>query len=180
MTLAQIYDAVVNLVYGDVIASPVPVAEVPFIQTLVLQKHREVQQNYNFWFNQARTDLNIISGITIYPLPADYKELINLEYEGRAELIGNDLILTDEPLENKTVRFDLWRFLPAPPLWNPAHSDAVTQYCSMAIVYMVTAIVMLKRDEKSAAASYIELASQALESVYAEDYRRRQSPGAIF
>ncbi len=180
MTLGQIYDSVVNLVYGDVIASPVPVAEVPFIQVLILQKHREVQQNYNFWFNRARTDLVITAETDTYPLPPNYKELIKLDCTDKLELIGDNIVFIETPLEDKTVRLDLWQYIPSPVLWNPDHTDPVTMYCSMAIIYLVTSIVMLKRDEKSAAGSYIELASQALESVYSEDYRRRQSPGAVF
>jgi hypothetical protein len=37
---------------------------------------------------------------------------------------------------------------------------------------------MLKRSENTAAGAFIELSAKALESVYAEDYGRRQSPGA--
>ena len=180
MTLAQIYDAVCNLVYGDVTASPVPAAEVPFIQILILQKHHEVQQNYNFWFNRFRTTFDLIAGVNSYALPENYKELISIDYEGSAEFINADIVFTETPAEDKTVQFDLWKFLPTPPVWNGTFTDNVTLYCHMGIIYLVTAIMMLKRDEKAAAGSYLEIANQALESVYAEDYGRRQSPGAIF
>lgn len=180
MTLGQIYNAIVNLVYGDVNSSPVPVSEVPFIQTMILQKHHEIQQNYNFWFNQIRTNLQLVAGIDTYPLPADYKEFINLDYEGKCQLIGDNLVFNEASIEDKTVLFDLWQYLPTPLVWNPDFNDHVTRYCNMPIIYMVTSIVMLKRDEKGLAGSYLELAVNALESVYEEDYRRRQSPGAVF
>ncbi len=114
MTLGQIYNAIVNLVYGDVNSSPVPVSEVPFIQTMILQKHHEIQQNYNFWFNQVRTNLQLVAGIDTYPLPADYKEFINLDYEGKCQLIGDNLVFNEAPIEDKTVLFDLWQYLPTP------------------------------------------------------------------
>jgi len=180
VTLGEIYDSVVNLVYGDVNASPVPLAEIPFIRTLILQKHREVQRDYNFWFNRVRTTLDLTAGISTYPLPAEYKEFIKLDCEGECELIGENLVFLEAPLLDKTVTFDLWQYIPTPAAWNAAHTDAVTRFCHMAIIYMVTAIVMLKRDEKTQAGSYLELGAQALESVYAEDYKRRQSPGAVF
>lgn len=180
MTLGEIYDSVVNLVYGDVNASPVPVSEVPFIRTLILQKHREIQRDYNFWFNRVRTTLDIFTGVDTYPLPAEYKEFIRLDCEMECQLIGDNLVFIEAPSEDRTVTFDLWQYVPTPATWNGDHTDAVTRYCNMAIIYMVTAIVMLKRDEKTQAGSYLELGAQALESTYAEDYRRRQSPGAVF
>lgn len=183
MLMSEIYNAVCNLVYGDVTASPVPVAEVPFIQMLILQQHHEVQQNYNFWFNRVRTTLAIVTGTDTYALPADYKEMIGIDLEdeyglGEYELIGDNVIFKDEPTKDVTVTMDLWQYLPSPAAWDGTFTDAVTTYCHMGIIYAVTALIMLKRDEKNAASAYMELSSKSLESVYADDYGRRQSPGA--
>jgi hypothetical protein len=183
--MSEIYEAVCNLVYGDITSSPVPVAEVPFIQILILQKHHEVQQNYNFWFNRVRTTLAIVTGTDTYALPADYKEMIGIDPDNESsiseyELIGNNIIFTDEPTSDVTVQMDLWQYLPSPAAWDGTFTDYVTQYCHMAIIYAVTAMIMLKRSENSAAQAFMGLSEKSLESVYADDYGRRQSPGATF
>jgi len=185
MLMSEIYDAVCNLVYGDVMASPVPVAEVPFIQILIMQKHHEVQQNYNFWFNRVRTTLPIVTGTDTYALPANYKEMISIDPDnessiGEYELIADNIVFKDEPTEDVTVQMDLWQYLPSPAAWDGTFTDYITQYCHMGIIYAVTAMIMLKRSENSAGAAFMELSDNALESVYAEDYGRRQSPGATF
>lgn len=185
MTLSEIYNAIVNLVYGDVNASPVPVAEVPLIQTMILQKHHEIQQNYNFWFNRVRTTLLIIPGTDTYALPTNYKELIDIDPDqeaglSEADFIDETIIFKEEPTASAAVTMNLWQYLPTPTAWNNTFTDDVTAYCHWGIIYAVTALIFIKREDKNTAGTYMDLSSQALESVYAEDFGRRQNPGAIF
>ena len=185
MTLAEIYDAVCNLVYGDITSSPVPVAEVSFIQMLILQQHHGVQQDYNFWFNRIRTTLSIVTGTDTYDLPDDYKEMIAIDPEddyglGSYELLGDEIIFKDDPTKDATAVMDLWQYLPTPAVWDGTHTDSASQQCHMGVIYAVTGFIMLKRDEKTAASAFMQLSSKFLESVYADDYGRRQAPGAVF
>lgn len=184
MTLAEIYSAITNLVYGDIAAAPVPTAEVPFIQTLILNKHKEIQDNYNFWFMRAKADISLIAGSDTYALPDDYKQMISLTYEGENydkefQFIVDDIYFPEAPEEDKDITMDYWKYIPT-PAWADDTSDVVTQYCNWPIIYMVTAMLMLKREEKNAAGMYSQLAAEALNSSYAEDYSRRQAAGVIF
>jgi len=179
MTLAEIYAAITNLVYGDITAAPVPVAEVPFIQILILSKYKQIQDNYNFWFLRAKAEISIVDGTDTYALPLDYKELIHLDYDKEFQFIGNDIFFPEAPTEDKDVTIDYWKYLPT-PVWADDTSDVVTQYCHWPIIYMVAAMMMLKREEKTATGMYMQLADDAIESVYAEDYSRRQSVKEIF
>jgi hypothetical protein len=179
MTLAQIYAAIAGLVYGDIVAAPVPVHEASFIQTLILQQHKEVQDNYNFWFMRAKAAISIVSGTDTYALPGDYKELIHLDYDKGFQFIGTDIFFSEEPTEDKDVTIDYWKYIPT-PAWNDDTTDIITQSCSWPIIYGVTAMLMLKREEKGAAGTYAQLAVSTLESAYAEDYSRRQAAGVIF
>jgi len=185
MLMSEIYDAVCNLVYGDVTSSPAPAAEVPIIQMLILQQHHEVQQNYNFWFNRVRTTLPILTGTDTYALPANYKEMIGIDPDnessiGEYELIADNIVFTNEPTADVTVQMNLWQYLPSPTVWDGTFTDYITQYCHMGIIYGVTGLIMLKRSDNSAAQVFMGLSDKSIESVYAEDYGRRQSPGARF
>lgn len=185
MTLSEIYNAIVNLVYGDVNASPVPVAEVPLIQIWILQKHHEIQQNYNFWFNRSRIILEITEGVDTYVLPDTYKELINIDPDQKiglpaAQLINDTIVFDEEPTADAEAAVNLWEYLETPVTWDGTFADEMTTYCHWGIIYAVTALIFIKREDKNTAGIYMDLSAQALESVYADDYGRRQNPGAIF
>jgi len=179
MTLSQIYDIVANLVYGDVAAAPAPVHEVPFIRALILSKHKEIQQNYNYWFMRNRETISILEGVDTYALPADYKQIIHLDYDNPFQLIGNDIYFPEAPEADIDVELDYWRYM-LTPAWDNVHTDAITQHCNWPIIYDVTAQMMLKREEKSSAAAYMDMAQMALASAQIADYTHRQAAEEIF
>lgn len=179
MTLSQIYDIIANLVYGDVAAAPVPVAEVPFIQSLILHKHKEIQQNYNYWFMRSRATISILEGVDTYDLPADYKQIVHLDYDNPFQFRGDDIYFPEAPETDIDVDLDYWSYLPT-PAWDDTHTDAITQHCNWPIIYEVTAQMMLKREEKSSAAAYMDMAQMAISSAQMADYTHRQSAEEIF
>lgn len=179
MILSEIYDIVANLVYGDVAAAPVPAAEVPYIRTLILHNHRELQQEYNYWFMREEATISILEGVDTYALPADYKQIIHLDYDKGFQFRGDNIYFPEAPQEDKDVILDYWKYIPT-PAWNNAYTDEITEYCNWPIIYAVTAQMMLKREEKSSAAAYMEMAQSALLSAQNRDYSHRQAAEEIF
>ena len=175
MTLAEIYNTIVSIVYGDP-ASPPPVHEIAQIQTDILRMHHEVQQNHNYWFMYYKTTFPFVSGTYTYTLPTAYKQLIYLETDYEYELLGNQLYFCNEDVtKTENVRFDYWQFITT-PAWQGTYTDYVTANCHWIIIYAIVSNLKLKREGMQAAQFYAAKATEAEDAIKAEDIARRQEP----
>lgn len=78
MTIQQIYDTVVFNLWGNTGA---PAGMVAQILRIIEQCHRQVQEDYNYWFMHTWADIDCVAGTQSYALPALFKEQIAALWE---------------------------------------------------------------------------------------------------
>ena len=81
MTFYEIYASAVVRLWGD--TTP-PTSAIAFLQGangIIANAHRQLQQDYNYWFLRAYTSWPTVAGTQTYGLPAECKEIINLQFK---------------------------------------------------------------------------------------------------
>ena len=178
MTLGGIYDIAASLVYGDVAASPPPVAEVPKLQAFILERHRNVQTGYNYWFSRRKVTLQAAEGDETVALPDDFKELVSTNLKVPA-YCGGAAFVFDKPLQEDTeFTADYYSYIPTPE-WDETHADVVTGVLNWALIYGAVSDVFLSRSSTQEANFYAAKSKEAEFKAEQEDYHRRQAPREI-
>ena len=87
MTFYEIYTSTIMKIWGD--TTP-PTSGVSYIQDLISNIHRKLQQDYNFWFMRAYTTWETVVDSQTYGAPAEFKEMINLQFKKEGESYFTD------------------------------------------------------------------------------------------
>ncbi len=78
MTFGEIYDTICFNVWGN---SAAPERAVEILRRIISRVHRNIQQDYNYWFMHTWTTIETSPGVASYPLTNDYKEMISCVYK---------------------------------------------------------------------------------------------------
>lgn len=81
MTLLEIYDKVVWLVYGDTAPPSSFATNMQGENGVISEAHRQIQRDFNYWFMYLTADQVLTSGVSAYSFPGvdtDFKEIIGI------------------------------------------------------------------------------------------------------
>ncbi len=143
MNQGEIYNKILNYVWGDTNASPPPVSEVQHIRDMINHVRTKIQQDYNYWFMRNEFTINAQDGIISYSLPDDFKEIISCRvreddhysqplrliderektaiesskptngYPVQAFIDGANIMIYPPPEGDKEILLDYYRILPS-------------------------------------------------------------------
>jgi len=76
MTFQQILNRVSQNIWGNTAAPAAHVAMLEGEYGIIAEAHRQIQQDYNYWFMQEYASVESEVGVQAYNLPTDYKQMI--------------------------------------------------------------------------------------------------------
>lgn len=128
MTFGEISDKVQFKIWGTSTPPQGAVAQLEGQDGIICDCHRKIQQKYNYWFMQGYTSFPTVANLQAYPLPADYKELISVQFK----VYGTDYFQEPmSPLGLKEAQYYKWTENADPveyPTWFELIGESIVLY----------------------------------------------------